>query len=328
MTKVSVVIPVYNVEDYLEECLESVINQTLKDIEIICINDGSTDNSLNILEAYAENDNRIKIFSQENSGLSASRNHGKKLSQGEYIYFIDSDDYLELNALEKLYDMAMSLDLDILIFKLINFDDGTHEKYTSDYYEMSFLKPYEGKNFNYENIGEIILDVAVSIPGKLFKNSLISSMKFSEGLIFEDNLFFAEAMLKAKRVSFLDKHFYNRRIRNDSITTTKTIKFADMIVISNKIMDLLKEFGVYNQFKKRFLEKKIYATYNRFSQVDEVYKEEFFKRIQEDFKKYEKEFKDDHVFLEEVNPRNRHIFNAALESENYWDFELKVESFA
>ena len=327
MTKVSVVIPVYNVEDYLEECLESVINQTLKDIEIICINDGSTDNSLNILEAYAENDNRIKIFSQENSGLSASRNHGKKLSQGEYIYFIDSDDYLELNALEKLYDMAMSLDLDILIFKLINFDDGTHEKYTSDYYEMSFLKPYEGKNFNYENIGEIILDVAVSIPGKLFKNSLISSMKFSEGLIFEDNLFFAEAMLNAKRVSFLDKHFYNRRIRNDSITTTKTIKFADMIVISNKIMDLLKEFGVYNQFKKRFLEKKIYATYNRFSQVDEVYKEEFFKRIQEDFKKHEKEFRNDYVFLKKVNPRIKYIFNVALDSEDYKDFELKVELY-
>ena len=327
MTKVSVVIPVYNVEDYLEECLESVINQTLKDIEIICINDGSTDNSLNILEAYAENDNRIKIFSQENSGLSASRNHGKKLSQGEYIYFIDSDDYLELNALEKLYDMAMSLDLDILIFKLINFDDGTHEKYTSDYYEMSFLKPYEGKNFNYENIGEIILDVAVSIPGKLFKNSLISSMKFSEGLIFEDNLFFAEAMLKAKRVSFLDKHFYNRRVRNDSITTTKTIKFADTIVISNKIMDLLKEYEVYDQFKKRFIRKKIYATYNRFSQVDEVYKEEFFKRIQEDFKNHEKEFKNDYVFLKKVNPRIRYIFNTALASEDYKEFELKVEIY-
>ena len=76
------------------------------------------------------------------------------------------------------------------------------------------------------------------------------------------------------------------------------------------------------------IDKKIHAIYHRFSQVDEIYKEEFFKRIQEYFKKYEKEFKDDHVFLEEVNPRNRHIFNAALESENYWDFELKVESFA
>lgn len=125
----------------------------------------------------------------------------------------------------------------------------------------------------------------------------------------------------------LDKHFYNRRVRNDSITTTKTIKFADTIVISNKIMDLLKEYEVYDQFKKRFIRKKIYATYNRFSQVDEVYKEEFFKRIQEDFKNHEKEFKNDYVFLKKVNPRIRYIFNTALASEDYKEFELKVEIY-
>ena len=327
MTKVSVVIPVYNVEDYLEECLDSIVNQTLKDIEIICINDGSSDNSLRILENYAEKDSRIKVFSQENSGLSASRNQGIKLSQGEYVYFIDSDDYLELEALEELYNMSKALDLDILIFKLINFDDGSHKKYTSNYYEMSFLKPYEGKTFNYGAFGEKILDVAVSAPGKFFKNSLIFSMKFPEGLIFEDNHFFAEAMLKAKRVSFLDKHFYNRRIRSDSITTTKTIKFADTIIISNKIMDLFKEYGVYDKFKKRFIEKKINSTYNRFSQVDESFKEEFFNRIKEDCKNHEKEFKNDFVFREKVHPRSRHIFNAALKSENYKQFELKVGLF-
>ncbi|MCI5737767.1 MAG: glycosyltransferase [Methanobrevibacter ruminantium] len=327
MVKVSVIIPVYNVENYLAECLDSIVNQTLKDIEIICINDGSTDNSLEILETYAKNDNRIKVCTQENSGLSASRNHGIRLSRGEFIYFIDSDDILELNALEALYNMSNALDLDILIFKLINFDDGTHEKYTSDYYEMSFLKPFAGRIFNYNKVGERILDVAVSIPGKFFKKSLIFSMKFPEGLIFEDNYFFAEAMLKAKRISFLDKHFYNRRIRNDSITTIKTIKFADSIVISNKIMDLFKEFGVYNQFKKRFIEKKINSAYNRFSQVDEVFKDEFFNRIKEDFKSHKKEFHNDYVFLEKVNPRHRYIFNEALKAENYKEFELNVGTY-
>ncbi len=327
MTKVSVVIPVYNVEDYLEECLESIINQTLKDIEIICINDGSTDNSLKILEDYAEKDGRIKVYSQENSGLSASRNQGIKLSRGEYIYFIDSDDYLELETLQELYVMSKSLDLDILIFKLINFYDDTREKYTTNYYEMSFLKPYEGKIFNFDTIGGRILDIAVSVPGKFFKKSLIFSMKFPEGLIFEDNLFFAEAMLKAKNVSFLDKHFYNRRIRSGSITNTKTIKFADTIIIANRIMDLFKEFRSYDKFKKRLIEKKIYSTFNRFSQVDEVYKEEFFNRIQEDFKNHEKEFKNDELFLKKVRPRFRYIFNAGLDSQDYKDFELKVEIF-
>ena len=165
--------PIYNVEDYLKDSLYGLLNQSLEDIEIICVNDGSTDNSLEILETYAQSDDRFKIFNQENQGQGVARNHGIKLSQGEYIYFMDADDYLELNALEVFYNMSKSLDLDILIFKLINFDDGTSEEYTSNYYEMSFLKPYDGKVFNYKIIGERILDVAVSPPGKFFKKSLI-----------------------------------------------------------------------------------------------------------------------------------------------------------
>ena len=328
MVSVSVIVPVYNVEKYLEECLDSIVNQTLKDIEIICINDGSTDNSLSILENYAKKDDRIKIHNQENGGLSVSRNHGIKLSQGEYIYFIDSDDYLELNALEELYNFSKAKNLDILIFKLINFNDVTYEHYTSNYYEMSFLKPFNRKVFNYDSMGEKILNVAVSAPGKFFSRSLIYTMKFPEGLIFEDNLFFSEAMIKAKRVSFLDEHFYHRRIREDSITTTKTIKFADSIIIVNRIIDLTKEFKVYDKFKRRLMEKKIYSAYNRFSQVDEVYKEEFFHLIKEDFKKHEKEYKNDYIFIKKVNSKPRYIFNTALECDNYKDFELKVKIYS
>ena len=101
MVKVSVVIPVYNVEDYLRDCLDSIVNQTLKDIEIICINDGSTDNSLEILEHYKSKDERIKVISQENGGISAARNKGIDLASGDYISFIDSDDYIDNNFYEK-----------------------------------------------------------------------------------------------------------------------------------------------------------------------------------------------------------------------------------
>ena len=99
MVKISVIIPVYNEEDYLNECLDSIVNQSLEDIEIICVDDGSTDNSLNILKSY-ESDNRIKIIPKENSGLGASRNVALDIAQGEYIAFMDSDDYMNLNALE------------------------------------------------------------------------------------------------------------------------------------------------------------------------------------------------------------------------------------
>ena len=327
MVKVSVVIPFYNVEDYFEECISSIVNQTLDDMEIICINDGSADNSLKILEGYANSDNRIKIVSQENKGASASRNQGIKLSEGEYIYFMDSDDILELNALEDLYKFSESNNLDILIFKMMSFNDETGEKYAIKYYDMPFLKPFNQKVFNYKDIGVDALRMAVSPPGKFFKRDLIKPIEFLEGYIFEDNLFFAEAMLKAERVSFYDKYFYNRRVRTNSVMTSKTIKFADCIIIANKIIDLFKKENVYEFFKKRIIEMKIASTYKRFSQVDSEYKEEFFNRIKEDFTNFNQEFKDDDVFKYEIKDVLRYKFKAALISDNYMDYELKCELY-
>ena len=125
--KVSVIVPVYNVEKYLKDCLDSVVNQTLEDIEIICVNDGSTDNSLAILEEYAEKDSRIKIITQENKGLGGARNTGLYHANGEYISFIDSDDWIELNTFEELYNMSKNLDLDMLMFQMKVFNIETGE---------------------------------------------------------------------------------------------------------------------------------------------------------------------------------------------------------
>lgn len=106
MVEISVIIPCYNVAEYVGECLDSVINQTFTDLEILCINDGSTDDTLTILESYAEKDSRIKIFSQENKGLSASRNFGMDVAKGEYIAFIDADDYFDLTTFEQLHGLS------------------------------------------------------------------------------------------------------------------------------------------------------------------------------------------------------------------------------
>ena len=114
MPKVSVLVPVYNVEKYLKQCLNSVIGQTLQDIEIICINDGSTDSSLSILEEFAKNDNRIKIINKENSGYGASMNMGLDLAIGEYIGIIESDDFADEKMFEDLYDLAVKNNADIV----------------------------------------------------------------------------------------------------------------------------------------------------------------------------------------------------------------------
>ena len=150
-------------------------------------------------------------------------------------------------------------------------------------------------------------------------------MEFPEKLIFEDNLFFAKSRLKAKRVSFYDKHLYNRRIRNDSITTTNTIKFADSIIIINKIIELSKEFNVYEQFKYGLAKKKIDSAYFRYSLVGDEYKEEFFKRIHTDFADYDDEYEND--ILPSLNKTYNYIFRSFLCCHDHEEFDLKIKIF-
>lgn len=125
--KVSVIVPVFNVEEYLSTSLDSILNQTLKDIEIICINDGSTDASLDILENYAKKDARIKIISKKNEGQGIARNIGLDNAQGEFIAFVDSDDFIKEDMLEKSYKKSVSKNLDLVMYKVSSFDNETHE---------------------------------------------------------------------------------------------------------------------------------------------------------------------------------------------------------
>ena len=323
--KVSVVIPVYNVEKYLRECLDSIVNQTLTDIEIICINDGSTDNSLEIVKEYALNDSRINIYLQENHGLAFTRTQGIKYATGKYIYFMDGDDILDETALEKTYEICEMNNLDMLIFKLINFDDDTRKQFTSNYYEMNFLKNMDGKIFNYTDIGENLLQMAVSAPGKLFRHDLIHNLEFPSGLIFEDNPFFIEAMFKSKRVSFWDKHLYYRRIRLGSITTTaENRNFSDTLKIANKIIDITKKYGEYDAYLKVILDKKLRSAYGRFQKVNIKYKQDFFNEMKSDFINRKIEFE---RVLMDLIPETRCIYELALNCDTYKEYQLSIDLF-
>jgi glycosyltransferase involved in cell wall biosynthesis len=225
--KVSIIVPVYNVEKYLNKCISSLLAQTLSDIEIICVDDGSTDNSLKILKSYAEIDNRIRVISQENQGVSSARNNGFTAANGDYVYFIDSDDYLELNAMEILYSYAILEDLDILYF------NGTAE------YQNEYMKEkYSGygqrfsRNHTYPGVvngKEMFVamyqnkDYRVNMALQFLKRNYVTnnSLNFIPGFVSEDVLFTFSAILNADRVSYKDKRFFHRLIRDDSITTNK-----------------------------------------------------------------------------------------------------------
>jgi glycosyltransferase involved in cell wall biosynthesis len=226
--KVSVIVPVYNTEKYLPDCLDSIINQTFKDIEIICINDGSTDNSVEILEKYTKKDSRIKVITQKNQGLSGARNTGTKNAQGEYLQFVDSDDLLELNAIEVLYKRAKKDNLDMVMFNIKpRLVDKKHkERYENyiKYYKRNKTYPevLTGQEMFYEmrkNSDYLPSAVIYMTKADLIKKNNIT---FYEGIIHEDNLFTIQLILQAKKVSHINKELYIRNVREGSIMMKPT----------------------------------------------------------------------------------------------------------
>lgn len=225
--KVSVIIPVYNVSKFLGESIGSILQQSLQDIEIICVNDGSTDNSLELLLEYAKNDKRIIVLSQNNKGLSAARNVGVSYARGEYVYFFDSDDKLRQLALEVLFFKASKENLDVLYFDAESFyDNKALESIHSEF------KNYYSRNYDYDNVvngrrlfSEMLRhgDYRTSVCLHFIKRSFYEGEKlyFIPGILHEDNFFAFDCMLKADRVAHVKKQFFLRRVREDSIMTQK-----------------------------------------------------------------------------------------------------------
>ena len=211
MYKVSVIVPVYNTEKYLKKCLDSLVHQTLKEIEIILINDGSTDNSQKIIDEYVLKYPKLfKVFSQKNSGQAVARNLGIKNSKGEFIAFADSDDYLEIDAYEKAYNYAVKNNLDIVCFKFYEDKNGIRKKSS---YEL--FKTYD-KNLKY------ILN-ETSPCNKIIKNDLLKNnkIKFIENYIYEDLELIPKLALYTDKIGFLDEYLYNYVIHNDSTMRQK-----------------------------------------------------------------------------------------------------------
>lgn len=228
MVAFSVIIPVYNDEIYIKECLDSLKKQTFKNFEIICINDGSTDGTQRVLESYALNFPKFKIINQKNKCLSIARNNGLKEAIGEYIYFVDSDDILKENALEVAWNKCKEFNLDVLFFSFENFSNS--EAMICRYAHMiDSLKrkccyaqrPCSGQNmlveFNENN--EYYVTVWAQIARKEFLKK--NKIQFYPGILFEDNLYTMQVLLKSEKVMCINDILYGKRIRENSIVTRK-----------------------------------------------------------------------------------------------------------
>ena len=239
--KISIIIPVYNVEKYLAECLNSCINQTLEDIEIICVDDCSTDNSYKILEEYQQKDSRIKIFLQpENKKQGAARNKGLEVATGEYIWFVDSDDYIDTKACQILYDTIKEFDVDILCFSAIQFQDSNSRYFFYNKYchqGLQINKIYHPKT---KWLEIFFSNLNVAPWAYLTKRNAIQNLRFREGVWHEDNDFTPILLTSVNSFCFIPYSAYFYRINPNSTTqTTLSQKRADDLI---SMLESLDEF--------------------------------------------------------------------------------------
>ena len=217
MIDLSVIIPVYNVERYLAKCLDSVLADNAFTGQVVCVNDGSTDNSLNILEQYAKNYSNVEIIMQQNAGLSAARNAGIKAAKGEYVCFLDSDDYWEPNVLNGLLEQIERDKLDVLRFKYQN----VNEKY--EVFNPNKSDPYRNDNHSADvTDGVTFLNTrfgtACYAVMFIVRRELLEGCIFTPGIYFEDTDWTPRMLVKANRVASTDKIVYNYLVREGSIT--------------------------------------------------------------------------------------------------------------
>lgn len=261
MIKLSIIVPVYNVAEYLERCLNSLINQTLNEIEIICVNDGSTDNSLCILEKFAGLDKRIKIINQKNKGLSGARNTGIKLVQGEYFGFLDSDDWVDLDYFEKLYKRAKNCDADISLGDFIRKGKFKHK------IRLKLNKEEEFVGDNEKFYGSQFYHFPC-VWNKIYKTSKFNDLRFIEGIFFEDGPYTIQALHRANKVvTCCNTYLYYFVNPNSIVKTLNKKKEQDMYNSSKFILNYIKDNmqiqdkGIYYEtFVQKLWRIKLYST--------------------------------------------------------------------
>ncbi len=252
---ISVIVPVYNVEDYLEECLESIIHQTYKNLEILIVDDGSTDSSCKIYSEYEKKDNRIRVIKKKNEGLSSARNEGLQHAHGEYIGFVDSDDYIDLNMYERLLAACENNRSPIAVCHAVAFKDGKSPIESLGYIKKDYCT--SDKTIIFRNA----LTMSQSVCNKLFHRKLFKGIYFPVGRVIEDGYILYDLLYRAKKVSYVAMCGYYYRKREESITSRKYQKRdADFVLCTvrtyyrvKKLIPELWEDGIYHVVKVGFL---------------------------------------------------------------------------
>ena len=291
LPKISIIIAAYNVEKYLPKCLDSVCLQTLKDIEIICINDGSKDKSLDILNEYAQKDSRIKVINQNNSGVATARNVGLANATGKYVQFIDGDDWVNLNLCEKVYNIAENNNSDIVMFNVAFYDNKKQQVTKGRFFTTTVWNNHVDENtaHTYKDCKTIFYG-NLSAANKLYRKSFLDALevKFPENVRFEDHLFHLETIFSAEKVNILDEqlYYYRQNRKNSMMTTLKTTKVVmDIFPIVDLVEEMLKRINKYERNKYLFFQFKYEALAHYFMSINFFSKPYYFAKMKTEFEK-------------------------------------------
>ena len=253
--RVSIIIPVYNVENSISKSLDSVLSQTFKDYEVICIDDYSTDNSLKVLKEYAQKDNRIKIIEQnQNQGQGVARNLGLDAATGEYIMFLDSDDWFEPNACEEAYNQISKNQDDIVFFNYFNYSEYTNAIIMRKSRHLEMFEDKLGKSVSLYELEKLSFDAA-TVWSQIYSLDFVRRIgaKFANNRNCEDNPFYFVCMANANNVSAINKELYFYRKRADGNIAYYTKNWQDVLDNKNKSYEIIKQSKHSNELLKAYI---------------------------------------------------------------------------
>ena len=282
--KVSVIVPVYNVEPYLRKCLNSLVHQTLNEIEVLVVNDGSQDNLQDIIDEYAQKyPEKIRSFIKENGGQGSARNLALGLAKGEFIGFVDSDDWVELTMFETMYQKAFSENADIVICNTVD-HYSDHEVYHQQSDVGKFRK-------------------CGSVCNKIFRRTLIDDAKFPAGLWYEDFCFGIKLLMQTEKVVYCEEHFYHALNREGStMNNNNARKNLDMLQVMDEIIDFAKKKNLYEHYsydlEYMMIEHILITSINRVAEQNNKEKREIINIMRKYVLKHYPDFQKDASFAE------------------------------
>ena len=327
--KISVVVPIFNVEDYIGSCLDSILSQSLKEFEVICVNDGSTDSSLDILMEYAAKDNRIKIINKDNAGYGHTMNIGMDMASGEYFVIVESDDFILPKMFETLYDVAKENDLDFVKSDFYRFYGEDNKNIIKEYQQLDKTKSnkYYNKIFSTHDNHDtykLLMNTWTGLYNLDFlrKNNIRHSE--TPGASYQDNGFWFKTFFYGKRVMFIPEPFYMYRRDNPNSSIRNKTKIYAMDTEYDLIDDFLNNRGE----KKDFLDAYVYAKYHNFNftmnRIGLEFKKEFLLNTSEYFNEMKKHNELDTSLLDEYD---LNMLNWIVEKpEEYYDYMYNIES--